>query len=278
MALMARTVGLPSRVVLGFTPGEPLNDTTVVVMDKNAHSWVEIWVPELGWMSFDPTPRANYAAPTANDDLAAILGFSPSEYIDDIPTPELDSTADGLPGGDAGRFEQADDIERIRGAGGGGDNGEATGFGLPPWSRQAAVVMVIIVLLIAATPLTKLLRKRRLKKRLAEGDITAAWLDITERLTDFGEHINPTNTPLETASNIDVAFVPLATTYGDVVYGEHGASTAVIEKATSEHDQANQHLASKYSRLDRIKATFRPTKAIAAYHRLRTYLVGRNGR
>ncbi|MCL1599458.1 MAG: DUF3488 and transglutaminase-like domain-containing protein, partial [Actinomycetia bacterium] len=54
MALMARALGIPSRVVLGFAPGkEMLNDTTVLIQDKNAHSWVEIWIPQFGWMMFD---------------------------------------------------------------------------------------------------------------------------------------------------------------------------------------------------------------------------------
>ncbi|MEN8237580.1 MAG: transglutaminaseTgpA domain-containing protein, partial [Actinomycetota bacterium] len=103
MALMARTLDIPSRVVLGFTPGEPINDTTVVVLDKNAHSWVEIWVPELGWMAFDPTPRAGYAASTANDDISEILGFSPSDYIDDIPDPDFVDAEGGEAGPDDGR-------------------------------------------------------------------------------------------------------------------------------------------------------------------------------
>jgi transglutaminase-like putative cysteine protease len=277
MALMARTLGLPSRVVLGFTPGEPINDTTVVVMDKNAHSWVEIWVPELGWMSFDPTPRSGYAASTANDDLNDVLGFSPSDYIDDIPDPDLVDTEGGQAGPDEGRFDRNDPVDRIRGAGGGSSEGEATGFALPSWSGNVGIVLALLALTFGATPLFKAVRRRQLSRRLAQGDIEAAWADITSRLQDLGETIDPAHTPLEAASDIDEAFVPLARTYGDAIYGDHEVSTAVVDRATDEQLMAHQHIATRYSRLERIRAAYRPTKLIEQYQRFQTWIEGRNG-
>jgi len=59
MAIMLRTVGIPSRVVNGFRTGE-FNDLTseYLVRASNAHSWVEAYFPGYGWISFDPTPAA----------------------------------------------------------------------------------------------------------------------------------------------------------------------------------------------------------------------------
>ncbi|MGA8489209.1 MAG: DUF3488 and transglutaminase-like domain-containing protein [Terriglobales bacterium] len=59
MAIMLRTLGIPSRVVNGFRTGE-FNDLTsqYVVRGSNAHSWVEAYFPGYGWISFDPTPAA----------------------------------------------------------------------------------------------------------------------------------------------------------------------------------------------------------------------------
>lgn len=277
MALMARTLGLPSRVVLGFTPGEPINDTTVVVLDKNAHSWVEIWVPELGWMSFDPTPRAGYAASTANDDISEILGFSPSDYIDDIPDPLLIDTEGGQAGPDEGRFDRADPVERTRGAGGGSVDGESAGFTLPSWTGEFGIVIALLALIFGATPLFKAVRNRKLSRRLARGDIEAAWADITGRLADLGETIDPARTPLETASDIDDAFVPLARTYGDTIYGDHDVSTAVIDRATDEQLMAHEHISTRYSSLERLRAAYRPTKLIDRYQQFRSWLAIRNG-
>ncbi len=57
MAVMARTLGIPSRVVLGFSPGTLLDDGRVVVRERDSHAWVELWIPTQGWVRFDPTPR-----------------------------------------------------------------------------------------------------------------------------------------------------------------------------------------------------------------------------
>jgi hypothetical protein len=59
MAIMLRTLGIPSRVVNGFRTGE-FNDLTseYLVRGSNAHSWVEAYFPGYGWISFDPTPAA----------------------------------------------------------------------------------------------------------------------------------------------------------------------------------------------------------------------------
>ena len=60
MAVMLRSLHIPSRLVTGFRTGE-FNDLTgqYVVRASNAHSWVEAYFPGNGWISFDPTPAAS---------------------------------------------------------------------------------------------------------------------------------------------------------------------------------------------------------------------------
>lgn len=59
MAVMLRSVGIPSRMISGFRNGQ-LNDLTgsYVVRALDAHAWVEAYLPGIGWTSFDPTPAA----------------------------------------------------------------------------------------------------------------------------------------------------------------------------------------------------------------------------
>jgi protein-glutamine gamma-glutamyltransferase len=59
MAVMLRTLGIPSREVNGFLPGE-YNDVAgdYIVRASDAHSWVEAYFPGSGWITFDPTPAA----------------------------------------------------------------------------------------------------------------------------------------------------------------------------------------------------------------------------
>jgi protein-glutamine gamma-glutamyltransferase len=59
MALMLRMVGIPARVVAGFSPGSFNRDTGEYrVRDLDAHSWVEVYFTGIGWVPFDPTPTA----------------------------------------------------------------------------------------------------------------------------------------------------------------------------------------------------------------------------
>jgi hypothetical protein len=60
MAIMLRTQGVPSREVNGFLPGE-YNDLggDYIVRASDAHSWVEVYFPGLGWQVFDPTPAGS---------------------------------------------------------------------------------------------------------------------------------------------------------------------------------------------------------------------------
>ncbi len=56
LALMLRARGIPTRIVNGFAGGEVWDDSSVVFRELHAHSWVEAWLPERGWVEFDPTP------------------------------------------------------------------------------------------------------------------------------------------------------------------------------------------------------------------------------
>lgn len=57
MVVMLRTLGIPARYVTGFLPGE-FNDVAqdYIIRASDAHSWVEVYFPEYGWITFDPTP------------------------------------------------------------------------------------------------------------------------------------------------------------------------------------------------------------------------------
>ncbi len=62
MALLARSLGISTRVIGGFRVSEenPLTGQ-YLVRGKNAHAWVEAWIPGIGWKTFDPTPAAALA-------------------------------------------------------------------------------------------------------------------------------------------------------------------------------------------------------------------------
>jgi transglutaminase-like putative cysteine protease len=130
MAVMLRATDVPARVAVGFLPGrvtgEPEDEngwTQFTVSSSDAHAWVEVWFPEHGWVTFEPTPRDDEThmlpreddlAPTENErerrereqDEAA----EDESGLDQVPEPD-EQPAPALPD------EQAGDGEDGLGAG-----------------------------------------------------------------------------------------------------------------------------------------------------------------
>ncbi len=83
MAVMLRSLGIPSRIVNGFSTGE-FNDLTsqYVVRASDAHSWVEAFFPGHGWIAFDPTPGGIAAPRTGWNRMALYLDAMASFWRD----------------------------------------------------------------------------------------------------------------------------------------------------------------------------------------------------
>jgi transglutaminase-like putative cysteine protease len=84
MALLLRLGGVPARVATGFSPGGfRKRRGEWVVRDTDAHSWVEVWYDEHGWVTVDPTPPAT---PARSQVAALEPGAVPAEVADAAPT------------------------------------------------------------------------------------------------------------------------------------------------------------------------------------------------
>jgi transglutaminase-like putative cysteine protease len=57
-ALLLRVAGIPTRVVVGFATGELIGKDTWAVRDEDAHAWIEVYFPGVGWVPFNPTPAS----------------------------------------------------------------------------------------------------------------------------------------------------------------------------------------------------------------------------
>jgi protein-glutamine gamma-glutamyltransferase len=78
MVVMLRTLGIQAREVNGFRGGEwsQFGDYLAVTQNQ-AHSWVEVWFPNYGWVTFDPTPGG------AGSTTAATAWFWPGRFLFD---------------------------------------------------------------------------------------------------------------------------------------------------------------------------------------------------
>jgi hypothetical protein len=98
MALLLRLAGVPTRVAAGFSPG--VFDHTrkeYVVRDYDAHSWVEVFFPGIGWVTRDPTPSDSPARSQLDD----VVRTAPDGALDTpadtrgAPAPQADAATSG---------------------------------------------------------------------------------------------------------------------------------------------------------------------------------------
>jgi transglutaminase-like putative cysteine protease len=172
MAMMARVIGIPSRVSVGFLPGEQDEEGWKVSI-RDMHAWPELYFANYGWVRFEPTPASvTGAAPSWT------LQDSNSSDSDPSADPSSEPTAEQVSPGTApsvGPSEQPN------------VPGQDTGAG---WKGTLIGTSIALVLLaILAAPAT--IRMRRRSGRLsgsgpAEEQVEAAWAEIRDTVLDYG--------------------------------------------------------------------------------------------
>lgn len=86
LAVMLRTLGIPSRWVQGFVV-VPGNATEVEVPNAQAHAWVEAYFPGYGWLTLDPTPRPDLPAPDRSGPPVAEVTPAPAPSQEEPAAP-----------------------------------------------------------------------------------------------------------------------------------------------------------------------------------------------
>lgn len=217
-ATMARSLGIPARVAVGWTPGV-YNQSLgkFLVTSAESHAWVELHFEGFGWVTFEPTPGREAPDPSrggAAPDPNSLVGAPP-----DLPNQETndDPTGDG-PGNGAAGATAAAQPPPPQDDGGGGDG---PGSPLSRWWTLLRIVGLLLLLAALAVasvpPLVK--RWRRNRRRGAAGArarIAGAWAEATDRLREVGAVAPASATPREFAG----AFAQAAPHYQrDIVVG-----------------------------------------------------------
>jgi transglutaminase-like putative cysteine protease len=167
MTVMARMVGIPARLGVGFLPGSISSDGTYQVTGADAHAWPELYFPGTGWVRFEPTPAVQTGPPPSwSNPFRADPGASPTTEAQQ-PTTAPSSTPGATPTTGAGTTPDAP--------------GTVGGTGSGPWIAVGVALLVAAALGLLvlrrrpATALTPETAWRRLRSRLRRADIT--WSD-----------------------------------------------------------------------------------------------------
>ncbi|MER6734087.1 transglutaminase TgpA family protein [Streptomyces puniciscabiei] len=203
MAAMARTLGIPARVAVGFAPGTPQTDGTVAVNQKDAHAWPELYFEGVGWTRFEPTPtRGTIPSYTQSDTPGTSLPDQdlPSHQSSTAPSAEASPSQSCPP--ELHRLQDCGSTSAAAAphSGGGGPG--------PGWYLLIGLA-ALVVLAIPLSPLLWRLRVRSVRlgghartEQGAAAHTLAAWQELTDSAWDHGIAPDESLTPRRAAARI----------------------------------------------------------------------------
>ena len=251
-AAMARAVGLPARVAVGFTVGEadPDDSNLYVVQGKHAHAWPEVYLAGVGWVAFEPTPGRG--APGAQNYTglaeAQAVGGPDLEGLEEEPAAESFSPLE--PSTDFESLIPPELVEFVD------TDGEALGDrGGITWKTWVAILSpsLAVVLVLLIPWLRKFQSQRRFVRITGNrGKIRLLWTETVEALALISMNPRPDETYAEFARRA-IEQVPLHSP--DL--RQLGELAAAATFAPSEPTDHNQWLARTWSLSVRSEVNFR---------------------
>ncbi|MGK5532306.1 transglutaminase TgpA family protein [Streptomyces sp. URMC 129] len=285
MAAMARALGIPAQVAVGFTPGVRQADGSYEVGTHNAHAWPELYFEGVGWVRFEPTPGQGSQPPYTRPEAPAPGPDDPEETPEPEPSPSQTAPGpatsapdpcDTQPGGECGDRPRTPE-----------DAHDEAGWPVWPvmWTGGG-----LLAACLAAGPL--LWRSRvRARRLLPDAGPLPAWRELLDSAWDHGITPLAWETPRQAAERVvrvagltgapaeAVARVALAVE--EELYAPHGARPE--RRLAHDVRTARAGLRAGAGRLARLRALLLPRSAlrvtrtvterrVAAAARLRTRL------
>ena len=224
-AMMARGLGIPSRVAIGFTPGEVQQDgeivtapedaasdevsdaageqreglQTYIVRGRNYHSWPEVLIPGAGWVAMEPTPSRG--SPTAENYTGV-----PAQQDEETPLPPAPDISP--PVGEAELPPELQPAPLLPES----PEGSGSSFSILSIALWLlAAIAGLAVLALAAGVLWQLRRNRKLSTT-AIGRVTLAWQKVQAECASVGMRRSPSTTAHEFAAQVTQSSMTAAAT------------------------------------------------------------------
>ncbi|MGA5204775.1 transglutaminase TgpA family protein [Streptomyces variegatus] len=271
MAAMARSLGIPARVAVGFAPGSPQADGSVSVGLRDAHAWPELYFEGVGWTRFEPTPnRGSIPSYTLPD--------SPDSSVPDSARPS--QTASTAPSAAPSASEACTPEQKKLDGGCASESPQAalpTDDDGPKW--YAFLVWALAGLAVLALPLAPMLWRQRTRTvRLgahgrSEADVAlhtlGVWQELTDTAWDFGITPDESQTPRTAAARIvrlgDLDATAAASVHRvanaveQVLYAPHPRAAAGL---TEDVSRATAGLGAAAGRAARVRALLAPRSTV----------------
>jgi transglutaminase-like putative cysteine protease len=202
MAVLARLLGIPSRVVVGYTQGTFLGGTRWRVTTRDAHAWPELYFQGAGWLRFEPTPDGS-AGPGQATASAPGYSFAAQSGTITPQTPAAATPGPAAGGSSAGRAGQLGGLHArppIPDGGAAGHGAQAPGHSLPFGWLVTGVLGLVLITPRSTRSVTR--RRRWLTAAHDAGLANAAWLELTDDLADHGIGYRPSESPRNLAQRL----------------------------------------------------------------------------
>jgi hypothetical protein len=198
MAVLARFLGIPARVAVGFTSGTRLTNSTWNVTTHDAHEWPELYFSGYGWLRFEPTPtgaNGGQGSATAPEYTKEAISSQQGGGSSSSPTGPGPSVSPGL----HKNLPPGDQLPFSTGLGGLGTGAPVRSGGLTPWEIFGLVVAGLLALGLIAPAVARAAIRRRRWGHAARGRDAglahAAWQELQDDLVDYQAGYSPSETP-----------------------------------------------------------------------------------
>lgn len=293
MAVMARVLGIPARVAIGYTGGSNVGGVWQVGT-QDTHAWPELYFEGVGWLAFEPTPSGGLGQGTARPPEYSLPPpeRTESDETDDEPSTSEESDATGG-GGETAAPRNPRLLDR---------EGALTPATAPEEESQSAVqialgigVLVLIALIPAA--MRTLTRSRRLRvaarpsvtARATGGDpadaartapVSAAWAELDDVLYDYGMTREVSETPRALARRLTEQYRfdgEQAAAIGRIAAATErtlfARSPGATETLSADLRTVRRALAASVPRGRRIRVALLPPSALRRLRRMGTALL-----
>jgi len=260
-AELARSVGLPTRVAVGYQRGTLEADGLWHVAEKDAHAWPEVWLgPKVGWYRFEPTPGridpiTGKGGATGSTGAASSTTTTPTTAKSSTPTSVASPTKPlpsqlNVPPPAAPKSSSRTRVHAITAA--------------------AIAVAIVVALLLAFLLTVGIAAWGRTRRRRNDPDerrrVLGAWTEALERLAAAGIERRPSTTSLEFAlrqapalgaGDAGPPLMDLARLHTAAMYAPSPPTTAEADEAWAEFDAIEAALKVSVPRTTRWRARWR---------------------